>query len=63
MARPPQVWYVAAGAFPTNPPPPPPTAGDNATAAVRRFRKSELMLDSGFWDPEVHLRAPVKDGS
>jgi photosystem II stability/assembly factor-like uncharacterized protein len=58
-----KVWYVAAGAFPTNPPPPPPTAGDNATAAVRRFRKSELMLDSGFWDPEVHLRAPVKDGS
>ena len=58
---------MAAGAFPTNPPPPPPTAGDNATnvapGVVRRFRKSELMLESGFWDPEVHLRAPVTDGS
>lgn len=56
---------MAAGAFPTNPPPPPATltAGDNSTSTVRRFRKSELMLETGEWDSEVHLRAPVQDGT
>ena len=46
------IWYSAAGDFPTNPPPPPspPAAGGGAAAKrPRRHRKSVLQDADGYW--------------
>lgn len=49
------VWYIAAGSFPSNPPGPPPLS-KKENPVTRRFRKSELMDENGFWDKNVHKR-------